>query len=227
MPKELNIRIQKDGNEESPEIHVEFSDKEWELLQRYSRYFDELADTDLGRRGFSFKFSFRWTLEDGWEPVETSGFPPKKDLREFLYMFRPIILECEATHFMKVLKVVSKRVPYRQGWRMLRDQFDGTRFRNEVTISVTPAPTASRPDRAGIVLNAEERFKKWLNAFEYHRDADKAAEFDEIQADDFPTPAHIKGLMLTMLRDKAGAAEKLRSVIKVMEGDRGSSFVVT
>lgn len=224
MPRPFKFRL-KDKDGETPEIQGEFSDEEWELLQRYARFFDEFADTDLCKRGLDYGISIAWSADGGWAPVDTSRLPPKKDLREFLHAFRPILLEGEPTYFMKVLSIISKQAPHR-GWRMLRDEFDGRRFEQMFTISVTPACSALNPDPQRVVLNSARTLKKWLNAFEYHRDADLAAEFAEVHADDFPTPDDIKGLMLEILREKTLAALKLREIIRTFNQGPGSSTTI-
>jgi hypothetical protein len=224
MPKPFRFRIQdKDG--EGPDINGEFSDDEWQLLESFAHFVDEIADTALGKRGLDYSMTIAWNAETGWAPVDTSRFPSKTELREFLHVFRPILLEGEPTYFMKVANIIAKRAPHK-GWRGLRDQFEGTRFEKMMTISTLSAATASQPAPSSIVLNSGETLKNWLNAFEYHHDANLAAEFNEIHAEDFPTPDHIKRLMLELLREKAVAAAKLREIIRTFEQGKGASFTV-
>jgi hypothetical protein len=224
MPKPFRFRIQdKDG--EGPDVEGEFSDDEWRLLQSFAHFVDELADTAVGNRGLDYGMTIAWSAETGWAPVDTSRLPSKTELREFLHVFRPILLEGEPTYFMKVANIIARRAPHK-GWRALREQFEGTRFEKMVTISVLPSATASQPTAASIVLNSGKTLKKWLNAFEYHHDANLAAEFNEIHAEDFPTPDHTKGLMLELLREKAVAAVKLREIIRTFQRGKGASFTM-
>jgi len=209
----------------STKIETEFSDQEWALLEGFAAVFDELSASPGTRAVASFGFPIEWDRETGWAPVDTSTFPSTTELAAFLHLLRPIILNDERTYFMKVLGVISQRAPSK-AWKALRAQFDGKRFESMMTISITPAPTPDLPDPKTFVLNSGRTLQKWLNAFQYHRDAALAAEFSEIHADDFPTPDHVKGLMLQLLVDKLVAADKLRQIIRVFQQGPGASFEI-
>lgn len=221
MPK--HIRFELTDVDGTRKVEFDFSDQEWALLDEYAAIFDELAGSPATQALAGFGFSIKWDREMGWERVDTSRFPSITDLAAFLHLFRPIILNDERTFLMKVLGVISQRAPSK-AWKALNAEFDGRRFASMVTIAMTPAPTPEEPTPATLVLNSGRTLQKWLNAFEYHRDADKAAEFSEIHADDFPTPDHVKGLMLQLLVDKLTAAAKLRQLIGSFQKGPGASF---
>jgi len=207
----------------STKVEAEFSDEDWTLLEEFATVFDELSASPATRAVASFGFSIKWDHESGWAPVDTSSFPSTTDLAAFLHLLRPIILTDERTHFMKVLKTISQRAPSK-AWKALRAQFEGRRFESMLTISVTAAPRSDQPEPQTFILNSGRTLQKWLNAFQYHRDATLAAEFHEIHADDFPTPDHVKGMMLQLLVDKVVVAAKLREIIRVFQEGPGASF---
>lgn len=220
MPRPFKFRI-RDEEGETPEIHGSFSDDEWGLLTRFAALVDEVGATPIVRRGLDYGFSFTWDAALGWLPVDVSRFPSKTELREFLHVLRPIILESEATFLLRVLKVLSRKAPH-PIWKRLRSRFYCSRVLGLLRIEVN-VPSS---DRHAIVLNSERTLKKWLNAFEYHRDAGLAAEFAEIHASDFPTPEHTKGLMLELLREKTIAAAQLREVVRSFELGKGATCTV-
>ncbi len=221
MPK--HIRFELTDQDGTQKVETDFSDQEWSLLEDYSAIFDQLATSPATTSVASFGFSIKWDSEAGWAPVDASQFPSRTDLAAFLHLFRPIILNDERTFFMKVLGVISQRAPSK-AWKALKVEFDGRRFESMMTISMTSASTPEQPTSETLILNSGRTLQNWLNAFEYHRDAAKAAEFSEIHADDFPTPDHVKGLMLQLLVEKLKAAAKLRELIRALQQGPGASF---
>lgn len=224
MPKHVRLEItDADGFKK---IETDFEDVEWALLEEYAAVFDEVLASPATRAVASFGFSIEWDHAAGWAPVDTSGFPSKTELAAVLHLLRPVILNDERTYFMKVLGVITRHASSK-AWKALRGQFDGRRFESMITISMTTPATSNQPNPQTLILNSGRVLQKWLNAFEYHRDAGKAAEFSEIHAEDFPTPDHVKGLMLQLLVDKIAAAAKLREVIRVLQNGPGASFKST
>ena len=192
-----HVRFEMTDADGFKKIETDFSDEEWALLEEYATVFDELVTSPATRGVVTFGFSINWSDMIGWASVDTSKFPSKTELAAVLHFLRPIILSSERTYFMKVMNVIAKRAPSK-AWKALRRQFEGSRFESMMTISVTPPPTPLQPEPKPIILNSGDLLRKWLNAFEYHRDADKAAEFSELYQDDFPTPEHVKGLMVSV-----------------------------
>jgi len=221
MPK--HVRFELTDVDGPRKFETNFLDEEWALLEEYAAAVDELLESPAAIAVASFGFSVRWDRLKGWEPVDASRFPSRTELAAVLHLARPFVLQGERTYFGKVLSIISARAPSK-AWKALRAQFDGARFESMMTVAIVPAPTTEEPSPQAFILNSGRTFHLWLNAFEYHRDADKAAQFNEIHADDFPTPNHVKGFMLQLLYDRLGAAEKLREIIRVFQQGPGASF---
>lgn len=224
MPMKFKFSI-KDDQGDTADFEGEFTDEDWKVLQRYRGFVEGLAETQLGKRGLNYGMSIEWNAQTGVAPPDTSNFPSDVELREFLHVLRPLILNDEPTFFGKVLGTISRRAPHK-GWKLLQNRFSCTRWESMATITVT---TPEKPDDPSttIVLTSGDTLRKWLNAYEYHHDEDLQAEFTNVVgAPDGFQLDHIKGLMLELIREKTVAIVDLHRIIQSFDEKKGFSVTV-
>lgn len=222
MPKKVSLTISS-ASREPEDFEFEFSDEEWKKLLAYAERVDKLDESPATGALLRAGFSVEYTADGGFAPVDTSRFPSDDELAAFLHRFRPIILSKEPYSFEKTLAVVSKKAPSKV-WKAVRGAFDGTHVVDKFTIKLTPAASTDNPTPAPVVLNSEGVFKLWLNGFEYHEDEDKAASIENLYSEAFPSPEHVKGMMLYLLQEKAKAAAQLRQIVRVFDLGPGASY---
>jgi hypothetical protein len=203
MSKICTIRFNHPKTQKGIEITGEFSDPEWKTCLSFVEYADDLSRTQLVRKG-NTRLVIQWNAQTGFEPPV---LPPVSELSEFLHMMRPFILNKESTYYIKVDSIISKNFQYdyiRKILKMKRNLFLGRAQKNLYQLSTE-----------AIVLSSEEMLKKWLNAYEYHRDESKREELQRLHSDGFPLEI-IKFFWIDILLDKAVAIFWLQALIRKM-----------
>jgi len=125
-----------------------------------------------------------------------------------LHHLRPFVLDDEPYSFFKTRNIVSNSSTH---------PFLKTRLREIKELFSGKAAQAQFLWRSGdIVVNSEATLKRWLNAFEYHRDADKAAALEATLA---PLPAGVtRPMFIMLLAQKAHAILHLAHIVAKMTG---------
>ena len=161
---------QRDGTEISHSCS--FTPDEWERLEKFATYAEDLTHTTLlstkGRLAFSLHVG-----QDGvrFEPTE---IPDSHQVSELLHRMRPFVLTNEDTYFPRVRKILARRLDHPAFQTYLDRQkeiFDGRRCQ------------AMRVVSHGTLINSTETLDLWLNAYEYHRDDEKRTEFEALHDD--------------------------------------------
>ena len=174
-------------------------EEEWSKLADYLECSYRLAACEFAKTSFQLKFGFSWQRG---EPVRFNAtLPPERDIAEFLHRMRPFVLEREPTAFQRVRNIVARHLTVPLAQRHL----DGLRRRFAVedigfTIKV-----------GDLVLTAPEAVRKWLNAFEYHRDTDKQTELRAMYQV-FPESS-ARVLFLVVLLEQAAAIGRLGALL--------------
>lgn len=209
MPRTCKISI-RSGAAEPREVVLEFSDAEWQLLIDAERYAAEVDYPSLAQKD-SWQTSLTIAFEEG--VIKYSGRMPDWDeVIVVLHRLRPLILESEPTYFHTVLNVVARRAKdsgLRDKLKALSMKFSGRLLSNAVTISANDE-----------IVNSEAMLKKFLNAYEFHRDADKRAELEKLFAI-FPSDA-AKTVFVHLLIDKLIAVHGLEVLIGFLAGKHKS-----
>ena len=95
----------------------------------------------------------------------SSRVPSRMELSALLHHLRPFVLEEEPYSFYKVRKWLgaSSESAVLKAWlKQIKRRFEGQTIRDQMVISSATA-----------IINSEGTLKQWLNAKEYHRDADR------------------------------------------------------
>lgn len=204
MPQPYKITLQT-GAGESPEVcEGEIPDEDWRLLLQFADEADSLLSADLLTEGLDIKYRVQWREGE----VEFSGETPSED--EFallLHRLRPFILQKEASNFLRMCNLLKKNVPSEK-YRGLIDRFKGLFLGHDMV-------NALQVKSHGVVLNSEAVFQQWINAYEYHRDADKRGALEDLH-DCFPLES-TKVFMISLAIDKANAVAAIRDLIRGLE----------
>ena len=185
---------------------VEFAldESELPLLRSYlaeAQALEELM-VGFGRRRIGFSMSARQG-----EPVSTTAREPGVVQRAaMLHHLRPFVLDEEPFSFFKLRNVVarsSESAFLRERLKELKQMFSGQRLQEQMTV------------RAGdMLVNSEATLRRWLNAFEYHRDRDKAQALEKALG---PLPANIsRPIFFMLLHQKADAILYLGQIVSKM-----------
>lgn len=167
MPYNITIRSEKTGEEHR--VAGEFSDEDWAILSNFVAFADELEEAEYVKARLPLMGMIQWSDTKGWEIPE---LPPAGQVREFLHLLRPLILEGEDTYLPNVLGIIARTLNdkfVRANLKAARDAFLGKTMQGLYKWSV-----------GDLVVNSDEGLKLWLNAFEYHRDEDKRALLKEM-----------------------------------------------
>jgi len=203
VPKSFTITITSRTGEKAS-CAGEFPDDEWKRLDRFLEYADELSATGMVRNKRTISYSMKWHHEQGESHEAT--LPPPDELSAFLHRMRPFVLDNEPTHVPRILNVLARRVTLPQARRIL--DIHRKRFLKQLDGDL-------RISTGEVELTSEETLKKWLNAFEYHRDEDKQLELRAV-TEGFPPPSS-RAIFLISLFDKANAVFETASLIRALK----------
>jgi hypothetical protein len=153
--------------------------------------------------------------------VEFVGTLPDNDvISALLHRVRPFVLAREPMSFLRIRNFLAKRIDNPQMRGILdgqRDLFTGKDFQEQIEI-VTTTPVLKD------VLNSDESFHAWLNAFEYHRDAAKRATIEQLSGVLGFEAA--RAIFVSMLLDKVKAIMNLAAIIRRCEQADGRPLKV-
>jgi len=200
MPQAFTVIERYRETEGSASATGEFSDAEWELLVRFADYADELRSTRVVSQGARVSYSVKWSQEDG--ESQTATLPPPDDLSAFLHRLRPFILDGEPTFAPKICKVLKRRITlpgFRERFDILNQLFFGKGEKLSISLGE-------------VNVNTEQTLKKWLNAFEYHRDLDKQEDLVPLTKA-FPDDS-LKAILAIELMGKATVIIRLAQLVR-------------
>ncbi len=167
-----NSQLVLENQRDSTQLPVDgqFDDMEWKALNDFILYAHDLAETSVIKSNkFHSQFKLVYNKSSGFS--ETVTMPDIDDIKLVMYKLRPFILERESTSFNRVCGIVYRNIRNETISRLLgvqQDLFQGKIMRQTYKIAIDDT-----------VINSEDLFMKWVNGFEYHRDEDKRAQFEQ------------------------------------------------
>lgn len=204
MATPYKIRITLSDSKETVLVEGSFTDEEWLQLTKFRQYVRELEESEYVSNGMPLDSKISWTVEEGFY---SPTLPPASQIREFLHLLRPLILDDEATYFPRILNIIARHFqhPYfRDTIKTLRDGFLKGNTIRYFKVSIDE-----------LQINSEKALRLWLNAFEYHRDPEKEAKLRTLHQE---VPfASSKSLLINQLRDKVDAMQWLAAFIDRIE----------
>lgn len=171
-----------------------FTSDEWERLERFVRSARELYDTGLLKTHEPLKFSI--SADANGVRFEGTSLPDPDLFRSLLMRMRPFVLESEDTNFKRVVNILLKQLDHPVFRTYLLRQkaiFDGQRCQLFNFVS------------DGTLVNSPKILTLWLNAYEYHHDEKKRAEFVRLHSGMQPLIEHSEAMFKAMVLDQARA----------------------
>ena len=204
MPVAYDIKIRNNRTGEEHGVTGQFSGEDWAILANFAAVSDELEEAEYVKARLPLDSAMRWSENEGWEIPE---LPPAAQIREFLHLLRPLILEKENTYLPKVVGILWRQLDeefFRINLRRVKDGFFGKTMREYSQWVV-----------GELVINSDKGLNLWLNALEYHRDEDKRALLEKIgQA----VPLEVlKVQFIELLRYKYEAIAWVAGLIRTIE----------
>jgi hypothetical protein len=200
----INLKLNVIDNNTPIEFSGTIEDSEWELLNLFTQYAEELFTSNWAKNGFPASMNIHW--EQGSNAQVDTQLPLWDDVEVFLHRLRPFILQNEETNFYRITNYLYKLIdqPFLRSFIAdQREYYSGKMMQNTIKISSND-----------VLINSEKVLLDWLNAYEYHRDSQKKVFIDELHQM-FPLEAS-KVLFLQQLSDKAAAIHNMTGFIRVI-----------
>lgn len=202
----LQLDILVDG--EKSQVAVCLGDNELHDLERYVSFCELLEDTILSGGEIE---PIRMDLDERQRIIFSVNVPKRSDVSHALHELRPLVLQGERTQFQKVKKKISQQIPHpalRKYLKFLQRYYD---FRCSETDPVPPQSGFAFGDADHTFdTSTEEDLNKYLNAFEYHRDVEKAAAVRQAVGE--PNMEVLQQGILFALMQRVGVILELRSL---------------
>jgi hypothetical protein len=203
MPNKYQLNLIVEDTGEDITLSGEFSDDEWDLLENFLKYADELFNTQLIQVGGWGELQIKW--EQNSMTVATK-LPEWDPVIVFLHKFRPILLQNESTNFYKICNILAKELDHPQFRNLLsqyRDLYSGKTMQSGLQIR-----------HNDVLINSEKILLDWLNSHEYHREKEKQEFIDSLHKM-IPLDAS-KIIFLRLLDHKAQGVFNLAAFIRVV-----------
>jgi hypothetical protein len=206
MPIRYRIVLRRSDDGPDEVCTGEISDEDWRLFTTFRDFAEELRSAEWVRQGLDSRYSIG--TEPGRGVVATVPKRPSDTaLRELLHLIRPFVLKKEDTHFPKVSGRLWKYFNHPHLQNLLahwRSVFSGEEMRRYFTITVHQ-----------LDISDDRTLSLWLNAFEYHRDAEKREEF--LQLHGGPPDELTLSVFRDMVASKAEAVFWLADLITAID----------
>jgi hypothetical protein len=196
------FRLRLPDSEESEIVKVTFTPSEVARLRLFVDCSAALLRTSIVQRGFPTTIDVKYA--GGQLAVEWTR-PTDDEMAAYLHRYRPFGLKKESTYFDNIVNLLSKNVEnslFRSSLRTFRDMFNGKCMQN----------TKIKIESNDVILNCDDFFMDWLNAYQYHRVPDTIQRVDALHTI-LPlgfTEAFLMGLM----SEKTGAISRVAHYAK-------------
>lgn len=211
MEYEYKVTLTMTNTGETISVAGQFTKEDWERLENFLEYTNDLLDTKLVRDGSPASLRISANAETNSMQISTT-LPDWDDVTVFLHKFRPIGLQTEDTYFYKINSLLGQHLdhPYFQGMiKRQRDIYSGKKQRRVFQIRANNE-----------VLNSEKVLDAWLNSYEYHRDKEKRKFIDSLHSM-MPLDAS-KVMFINLLMEKVEAIYNTAGLISVVLGKQTS-----
>ncbi len=193
---------------------LSLEDEEWELLLRFATYEAELTQAAFVRAGMPPEGRFAWSATGQWSEPD---LPPDAEIREFLHLLRPLILQSEDTYYGRVKNVLARRFDHpkiRKRLELFDIFFDGRLHEGFIQFTA-----------GDLLVNSADTLNLWLNAFEFHRDRNKLSKL-HLAMRDVPLSV-IKFFCIDMLVAKAEAIMGVAAIVRDIRdaSQRGGGWI--
>ena len=178
---------------QSRKCRVVVNEEDVSLLLSYLSEALRLQGAITRNGGFGASYNFSW---EAGKPATISGSGPSDDqLAVLVHRLRPFLLQNEPLYFNSIRGIISRGAESKE----LKEWLAQTKLRFTGRLSQQQVVVTAND----LVLNSEAALEKWLNAFEYHRDLDKADELSKAHSL-FPIESS-RPIFVMLLQEKAMA----------------------
>lgn len=206
MSHNLIARLENKSSKEVEEINVQIDDEDWILLQKFKEYANQLLDSKIIKQNIHVNIEIKGENEGKIEFLAL--LPPDDDLAVLFHRMRPFILQNEKTYFNRICNVIKKYFNHpilRYVIQRHQDLFSCKDFQNTIRFKIND-----------ILINSEEFFNTWVNAFEYHKIDEKQNKINDIHGSLIPF-SNSKAIIIAILIDKAQAVCEILKIIDSIE----------
>ncbi len=210
MAHEYKLTLTREDTGENISLSGKFENEDWERLEAFAQYADELMHTKLVQNGMPASLNIHLDKESGM--AVSTKLPPWDDVTVFLHKFRPIGLQSESTNLYKICSILSRKLTHPYFRYMIEEQHD--------IYSGKELQAQFRIRSNDILMNSEKVLYDWLNSYEYHRVKEKREFIDSLHTM-LPLEAS-KVIFLTLLTDKARAIYNIAAFVRVVLGKQKS-----
>ncbi len=120
MPHRYELSLIIDETSENISPSGEFTDDEWELLEEFFQYAEELIKTNFIQSGNWGQLNIRW--DERSNMTVRTDLPDWDEVVVFLHKFRPLLLQDERTNFYKIHNLLAKKLDHPRFRNLLRQQ---------------------------------------------------------------------------------------------------------
>jgi hypothetical protein len=196
------FRLRLPESEEFENVEVTFTAAELARLKQFVACSTDLLRTSIVQRGFPTSIVVNFA--EGQLATEWSR-PTDDEMAAYLHRYRPFGLQRESTYFYKIVNLLSKNVEndlFRSSLHRLGDMFSGKHMQeNKIKI-----------ESNDVVLNSDDFFMDWLNAYEYHRAPDAIQRVDALHT--IIPLGFTEAFMMTLMSEKTGAISRVAHYVK-------------
>jgi hypothetical protein len=201
VTKSGNLHFEFDTGRQPEEVAFSIEEPSLLLLRSYLAEAQVLEELVLGFKQPTVGFSMSATT--GGSATFTTREPDAVQRAALLHHLRPFLLDEEPYSFFKTRNIVARACAgdFISGRLLeLKRMFGGQRLQEQMTVL-----------SGDVLVNSEATLKRWLNAFQYHRDREKADAFEKSMG---ALPPGVTRLILTMLLfQKSDAVRYLGHII--------------
>jgi hypothetical protein len=210
MPRDCQLTVSI-ASAAPKQLKLSFTDDEWRILEDFANFARQVMQLPIVAEGrFNSSMTVKFDQTQGLR-MEAS-LPPWDEVALVLHRLRPLVLAKEPTFLNAVANILARRGDD-ANWRSMLDGwkqvFAGKEITNTATITVT-TPILK------IIANSEAALELYLNAHEYHRDADKREKIDSLY-EVIPEDSS-RALFVQLLIDKIRAISHLAGLIDTLAG---------
>jgi hypothetical protein len=214
MSKEFSVIFRDTADADDIRVDGSFPDECWSRLSRFAEEAEVLQRSSVLQQELRVHVSLR-KAGPGQPICCDVTLPSGDEIAVLLHRLRPFVLQNEFTNFDRSANILSmyiENLVIREVIQTQRDLFNGKDFQRQLRIDWKSPALES-------VVNADRTFLHWLNAYEYHRDRDKAAEIEEFRK---LLPANfLRGIFISMLVDKIKAILNVAVIIRKLQRSDG------
>jgi hypothetical protein len=195
----------------SQEVKLAFSDDEWAAMDNYCQELNRLLQSSFLKTSEHFHLSINFDATTNPHGSITTGAFNEEQWAAFLHLFRPLgaLNEKGLLGFQRIRRLIEQRAKESSflcgQLGLMQQEFRGQHLPLQPSFGID-----------GKNYDLEAVFDLWLNAKEFHRDANKRETLDKMNQ--LMADHGIRALLANLVVEKVRAMMRLRDLISTMRG---------